>query len=117
MPDNSATTKAIDNAGLVNSLVAGEVVKEIDLGEYSEKLKGVILKVCVNPPGVLAEALRSPTQDLTRAKMEAILSLMANIPTDALAHWPDTLVSDVFNRAYNFFWDYDAELRKNSLAD
>jgi hypothetical protein len=116
VPNNTNIVAKIDDAGFVNANIAGEVIREIDLGEYSEKLTGVTLQVCVNPPAFLVKTLWATDDELTRAKIIAALAVMTGIPVNAFERWSDTLVATVFYRARGLFWDYDGELRKNLTA-
>ena len=117
MPNNTAIIGAIDEAKLVNATVGGEIVKEIDLGEIADALKGQTLQVCVNPPAFIAPLLWRDYENIPRDKMLLALSMMTGIPVDAWARWSDSFVSIVFAKARAMFLEYDVEMRKNYKAD
>lgn len=114
MPDNRTIIEAIDGAGLANASAIGEVVKEIDLGELADALKGQALKVCVNPAAYITPVLWQAMDEITREQMLAALRVMTGIPVEAWARWSDAFVAGVFARARTLFFEHDQELRKNS---
>ena len=116
MPNNNGLIQAIDDAGIVNADVVGEVVKTIDLGEMADVLKGQTLHVCVNPAAFIAPLLWKAYENVTRDQMLFALGVMTGIPASAWARWSDQFVSDIFYRVRALFFEHDEQLRKNSKA-
>ncbi len=116
MPNNEGIAQAVANAGLVNSSVGGEIIREIDLGEVADILKGQMLKVCVNPASYVTPILYNAIKDISRAEMLRALSVLTGIPTATLEQWGDAFITEAYVRARTLFVTYDDELRKNSPA-
>lgn len=94
------------------SALAAKQTRQLDLGDFADAERGKILDVWVNPPAIveIVRAVRDAEQDYAHARR--VVSILFDLPLDAVEKIDDLLVSWLFARGLDLYQQYHEELKK-----